>query len=264
MGRSSTRRTAGRVGRLVDDTPGRIVVDTRDTAALLDGRNIEISAGDDPLYDTVSGVPMRDQGYGFTIHALDRGDEPLPGWTTDMPNYESQGKKSLPVGTVNIQNAKFNDAGKQWLFKCGLNVCAMQYPGVTGANVVAAKQGGKYGHGNGNNGDSRGQGPAGVESPGNEALIFRHAQTTAVPTVSTTPRTGLFVNGFPGLDLENNVLMGHELTVMNTEARVVNNLFVASPDAIGSDQDGACALTCSESMPVTLAGSGHHLPAATG
>eukprot|EP01045_Picozoa_sp_COSAG04_P059479 COSAG04_NODE_29512_length_268_cov_0.917160_1_plen_88_part_11 len=88
----------------------------------------------------------------------------------------------------------------------------MQYPGVTGANVVAAKQGGKYGHGNGNNGDSRGQGGNGLASPGNEAPIFRHAQTTAVlkGIVSTTPRTGLFVNGFPGLDLENNVLMGHE------------------------------------------------------
>ena len=43
---------------------------------------------------------------------------------------------------------------------------------------------------------------------------------------------------------------------MNADATVVNNLFVASPDAIGSDQDGACSLTCSESMPVTLAGSG--------
>jgi cysteine-rich repeat protein len=244
-----------RVGHLTDDTPGRIVVDTRDSAALLDGRNVEISAGEDPSYDMVSGVPMRDQMYGFTIHVMGRDTEPLPGWTEDMDNYEKEGKKHLPVGNVNIQNCKFNDAGKQYLYKCGLNVCAMQYPAVTGANVLAAEQGGQYGHGNGNNGDSRSQG-SGV--PGNEQAIFRHALTTVVlkGIVSMTPRTGLFVGGVPGMDLQDNILLGHELTVANADARIVNNLFLANFDNIRSDADGACSLTCSESWPVTLAGGG--------
>jgi hypothetical protein len=43
-----------------------VLIDTRDTIALT-SRNVQIKAGHDPLFDTVSGVPVAAQGYGFTI-----------------------------------------------------------------------------------------------------------------------------------------------------------------------------------------------------
>ena len=96
------------------------------------------------------------------------------------------------------------------------------------------------------------------KTTGNEHAIYRHAKTAPVlkGIVSMTPRTGLFINGVPGMTLENNLLAGHELTIQNADARVVNNLFVANYDDITSDTDGACAMTCSESWPVTIAGTG--------
>ena len=88
-----------------------VVIDTRDTVGLLD-RNIEIKAGHSPLYDTVSGVSVESQGYGFTIHVLDYGYEPKPGWLDTDPNYATEGRRAMGVGRVHIEYAEFHDAGR--------------------------------------------------------------------------------------------------------------------------------------------------------
>ena len=236
-----------RNGHLTDGTPGRIVMDTRDTAALLD-RNVHFEAGNDPMYDTVSGVPMRDQGYGWTIHLLDIDEEPLPGWLPDMKGYHTEGKKALPVGRVDIQYVRFHDAGKQLVYACGLNTCARQYPCISGLNVAGSQNGDDSSH---QAGESRENGVVGVLTESSE---FRHAKSwpRLRGVVSTSPRTGLIVNGVPGMILENNVLLGHELHVVNADAQIVNNLLYTNPGT----GEGACILTCSENWPVEFIGDG--------
>ena len=102
---------------------GGTVMDTRDTAALIE-RNVELKGGDDPLYDTVSGVKVRDQGYGLTVHVLGRTYEPTPGDPTTT--------RSLPPGSVQVEHAALIDVGKQFLYSCGPS-----YPPQSGYHNIA-------------------------------------------------------------------------------------------------------------------------------
>jgi hypothetical protein len=106
------------VGSLVSQNG--IQLDVRDTAALLT-RNVFISAGNDPTLDMTSGVPMRETGYGFNIHVLGS-------------DTEANGD-NVPAGTAVLHNVAFEDAGKQYIYKCGLNDCAVSLAAVTGLNA---------------------------------------------------------------------------------------------------------------------------------
>jgi cysteine-rich repeat protein len=172
---------------------------------------------------------------------MDFGYEPKPDWTEDMPKYETEGQRVMSVGRVRIEYAEFHDAGKQWMYQCGMNTCAQQYAALNGFNVMANRQGSPASH---QYGTSRNGGLL-------EAPIYRHAKTRIIlkGISSLSPRTGFIVTGFPAMTLEENILVGHELTVRNTDATIVNNLFY------GSDRQ-TCGLTCPESMPVTLFNGG--------
>jgi cysteine-rich repeat protein len=220
---------------ILHENNGRFVMDTRDTAALLDGRNVHIAAGDDPWYDTVSGVPMRAQQYGFTIHMMGPGAEPKPGWTSDMRNYASQGRMYMPPGRVHVENVEFHDAGKQYIWQCGGWTCIKQYPAISAARV-GGHSGGK---------DSMGRPGFGSPVMHNGA---QHRGATAPivrGVVSITPRTGLMVGGVPSVTFENNVMMGHDMTF--TSGRMVNNLFIAETPTVD------CPWTCTESFPLRVA-----------
>ena len=150
-----------------------------------------------------------------------------------------------------------------------LNDGMMQYAAISGMGDLWVNWHGKIGPmdwaigaskhvgGNGDNGDSRIQGSSqGTQAPGGaipmaEFEVNRNAKLgTAHPVlkgvVSITPETGALINGVPGMILENNIFVGHELTVANADARIINNVFMA---------EGDCTLTCSESSPISLEGA---------
>ena len=85
----------------MDEENGRVVVGTRDTAALLT-RNVHIRSGNNPIYDEASGVG--DQMYGWTIGVLGGKKEPKPGWHAEMPHFSTRGQRTLACARPTASN----------------------------------------------------------------------------------------------------------------------------------------------------------------
>ena len=181
---------------------------------------------------------------------LGRDVDPLPGFSTDHPGYdEAVHGKVVPPGRATVHNVAFEDAGKQYMYKCGLNECVVQLAAFNGLTEDV-------------------EGDASSRLPGDGIGLNDHSGVRAAITpieivgcVSVSPRTGLLVQGFPAVELRDSLLMGHELVLMNTDATVDNNVFLVSTDQITNDNPnggspGECTMACSESDPIQLMGGG--------